>query len=49
MKGMALKDVISLSSDYGVKTQDLTVIQQRKEWLATIPDGKLPTNLKIEG
>ena len=31
------------------KTQELTVIQQWKEWLATIPDGKLPTNQKIEG
>jgi hypothetical protein len=26
------------------ETQKLTVIQQRKEWLATISDGKLPTN-----
>ena len=25
------------------------VIQQWKEWLATNPDGKLPTNQKIEG
>jgi hypothetical protein len=31
------------------ETRELTVIQQRKEWLATIPDGKLPTNQKIEG
>jgi len=31
------------------ETQELTVIQQWKEWLATIPDGKLPTNQKIEG
>jgi hypothetical protein len=23
--------------------------QQRKEWFSTIPDGKLPTNQKIEG
>jgi hypothetical protein len=30
------------------ETQQLTVIQQWKEWLATIPDGKLPTNQKIE-
>jgi hypothetical protein len=29
--------------------QQLTVIQQWKEWLATVPDGKLPTNQKIEG
>jgi hypothetical protein len=28
IEGMALKDVISLSSCYGVKTQELTVIQQ---------------------
>jgi len=28
-------------------TQELRVIQQWKEWLATIPDGKLPTNQKI--
>jgi hypothetical protein len=28
IKGMALKDVTSLSSDYGVKTQELTFIQQ---------------------
>jgi len=26
------------------ETQDLTDIQQWKEWIATIPDGKLPTN-----
>jgi len=26
--------------------QELTGTQQRKEWLATIPDGKLPTNQK---
>jgi len=31
------------------ETQELTVIQQRTEWLATIPGGKLPTNRKIEG
>jgi hypothetical protein len=31
------------------RTQKLTVIQQGKERLATIPDGKLPTNPKIEG
>jgi len=30
-------------------TQQLTVMEQWKEWLATIPDGKLPTNQKIEG
>jgi hypothetical protein len=29
-------------------TQQLTVIQQRSEWFATNPDGKLPTNQKIE-
>jgi len=29
--------------------QELTVIQQWKEWLATIPDGKLQTNQRIEG
>jgi len=49
IKGMALNDVISLFSYYGVKTQELTVIQQWKEWFATIPDGKLPTNQKIGG
>jgi hypothetical protein len=27
----------------------LTVTEQWKERLATIPDGKLPTNQKIEG
>jgi hypothetical protein len=27
----------------------LKVIQQLKEWLATNPDKKLPTNQKIEG
>jgi hypothetical protein len=27
----------------------LTIIQQWKEWLATNPDGKLPTNHNIEG
>jgi len=31
------------------ETQELTVMQQWKEWLATIPDGKLPTNQKTEG
>jgi hypothetical protein len=31
------------------KTQELTVVQQWKEWLATIPDGKLPTNQKTQG
>jgi hypothetical protein len=31
------------------ETQELTVIQQCEKWLATIPDGKLPTNQKIEG
>jgi len=31
------------------ETQELTVIWQCKEWLATIPDGKLPTNQKTEG
>jgi hypothetical protein len=30
-------------------TLQLTVIEQWKEWLATIPDGKLPTNQKTEG
>jgi len=30
------------------ETQELTVIEQGKEWLATIPDGKLPTNQKTE-
>jgi len=49
IKGMYLKDVISRSSYYGVKTQERTVIQQRKEWFATIPDGKLPTNQKFGG
>jgi hypothetical protein len=29
--------------------QQLTVIQQWKERLATVPDGNLPTNQKIEG
>jgi hypothetical protein len=31
------------------ETQELTVLQQWKDWLATIPDGRLPTNQKIEG
>jgi len=31
------------------QTQQLTVIQQWNEWLATITDGKLPTNQKTEG
>ena len=31
------------------KTQELTVILQWKEWLASIPNGKLPTNQKTEG
>jgi hypothetical protein len=38
--------------DLGCKspeTQELTVVQQWKEWLAAIPDGILPTNQKIEG
>jgi hypothetical protein len=30
------------------ETQELTVIQQWKDWLATIRDGKLPTNQKAE-
>jgi hypothetical protein len=29
--------------------QQLSVIQQRKEWLATIPDRKQPPNQKIKG
>jgi hypothetical protein len=32
-----------------VSLNKLTVTQQRKEWLGTIPDGKLPTDQKIEG
>jgi hypothetical protein len=31
------------------ETQELTDLQQRKDWLATVPDGKLPSNQKIEG
>ena len=31
------------------ETQQLTVIQQWKEWLATVTDGKLATNQKSEG
>jgi hypothetical protein len=31
------------------ETQQLTVIQQWKEWLATNPHGKLPTDQKTEG
>jgi hypothetical protein len=31
------------------ETWELAVITQRQEWLATIPEGKLPTNQKIEG
>jgi hypothetical protein len=31
------------------ETEELTVIQQCKEWLATISDGKLPTNQTTEG
>jgi hypothetical protein len=31
------------------ETQELTVIQQQKDWIAIIPDGKLPTNQKIGG
>jgi hypothetical protein len=31
------------------ETQELTVIQQRKEGLAVISDGKPPTDQKIEG
>jgi len=31
------------------ETQELTVIQQCKEWLATIPHGKPSTNQKTEG
>jgi hypothetical protein len=30
-------------------TQELTIIHQRKEWLATDLDGKLPTIKTIEG
>ena len=30
------------------KTQELIVIQRLREWPATNPDGKLPTNQKIE-
>jgi len=30
-------------------TQQLTVMQQWEERLATVPDGKLPTNHKTEG
>jgi hypothetical protein len=29
--------------------QQLTVVQQWKEWLETVTVGKLPTNQKIEG
>ena len=31
------------------KTQELTVILQWKEWLASIPNGKLSTNQMTEG
>jgi hypothetical protein len=31
------------------RNTQLTVIQQWIEWLATVADGKLPTNQKIEG
>jgi hypothetical protein len=30
-------------------TQQLTVVQQCKEWLATVTGGELPTGQKIEG
>ena len=30
-------------------TEQLTVIVRWEEWLATYPDGKLPTSEKIEG
>jgi len=43
-----LNDNISYKH-YNDITQELTVIEQWKEWLATIPDGKLPTNQKTEG
>jgi len=32
-----------------LKAQEMTVLEQWKEWLGTIPDGKLPTNQKTEG
>ena len=31
------------------ETQELTVIQKVKEWLAAVADGKLPANQKTEG
>jgi len=31
------------------ETQELTVIEKWKEWFATVADGKLPANQKIEG
>jgi hypothetical protein len=37
------------TSSESPETQQLTVIQQWKECLATIPDGKLPTNQRTEG
>ena len=32
----------------GRQKQQLTVIEQRKEWLAIVTGGELPTNQKIE-
>jgi len=37
------------TSSKSPEKQELTVINQRKEWLAKISDGKLPTNHKTEG
>jgi hypothetical protein len=31
------------------ETQQLTVVQRWKEWLATVTDGQLPTNRMVEG
>jgi hypothetical protein len=31
------------------RNTDTDIYTTMKKWLATVPDGKLPTNLKIEG
>ena len=46
---MPLEDLNYNSYCKSLETQQLTVIRQWREWIATIADGKLPANPKTEG
>jgi hypothetical protein len=49
VENRTLEDLDYSSRSKSPETQELTVVQQRKEWLLTVPDEKLSTNQKIEG